>query len=124
MVWLDEEYDKVLSDLITARIGLKLAKHRKVKVSDGTEDGILEMKNYLRNRIEKEIKQRLESIRNYLRNPVRDPHLSLEEIFKEKQTSARFEIVKPFIDFFRRGGKRKRTNAQDDGSIDSQSVKP
>ncbi len=116
VVWLDEEYEKVLSELITARIGLKLAKHRKEKIPEGAEDGILERKNYLRNRIEKEIKHRLEAIRNYLVNPVRDPHLSLEEIFKEKKTSSRFEFVKPFVDFFRFGGKRKKPNMKGDGS--------
>jgi hypothetical protein len=35
-----------------------------------------------RNQAEQEIVGRLEAIRRYLRNPDRDPHLSMEEIFK------------------------------------------
>ena len=42
------------------------------------------MKAELRQQAEQEIIARLESIRQYLRNPERDPHLSMEEIFKKR----------------------------------------
>ena len=37
-------------------------------------------------RAEKEIKSRLVSLRRYLRSPTKDPHLSLEEIFKHRES--------------------------------------
>ena len=111
VVWLDDEYEKVLLEMISARIAYKLHMHRGEKPPDQIEDQIRERKDYLRTRFEKEIKLRLQAIRQYLRDPVRDPHLSLEEIFKERAYRP-MEIVKPFIDYF-----RKKTGRKDD-SVD------
>ena len=51
------------------------------------KEKILGLKTDLKNQAEQEIISRLEAIRRYLRNPGRDPHLSMEEIFKKRPTS-------------------------------------
>jgi hypothetical protein len=49
------------------------------------KEKILALKADLRYQAEQEIIARLEAIRRYLRNPDRDPHLSMEEIFKRRR---------------------------------------
>ncbi len=59
---------------------------------------------YFLDQAEQEIVGRLEAIRQYLRNPDRDPHLSMEEIFKKQSKNGR-----PFKDALRdlfRGRKK------------------
>ena len=44
-------------------------------------------KEILRIRAEKEIKNRLIALRRYLRSPAKDPHISLEEIFRQREST-------------------------------------
>jgi transitional endoplasmic reticulum ATPase len=100
VVCLDKEYEQILQKLIATRINYKLLTYERGIPDENIPEEIEEMKNLLRVRFEKEIKNRLESIRNYLRNPVSDPHLSLEEIFKKKPPK-RIEVIKPFMNYLR-----------------------
>lgn len=81
VVWLDDEYEAVLQELTNLRIDYKLKKYRGMIEDEATRDRILKNKQVLKERLEKQLFNRLEAIRSYLRNPVSDPHLSLEEIF-------------------------------------------
>ena len=53
-----------------------------IKSSTETKTLILEGKNQLRKLLEEELNRRLDAIRGYLQAADRDPHLSLEEIFR------------------------------------------
>jgi len=57
--------------------------------------------------VEKMIFQRLEAMRAYQRNPVRDPHMSLDEIFRlyEKR---RHRVLMPTIGLMRQKLERFR----------------
>jgi hypothetical protein len=108
VVCLDKEYEQILRKLISMRIHYKLLTYQGIKSKENMQEEIQEMKKILTGRFEKEIKNRLEAIRNYLRNPISDPHLSLEEIFKEKPPQ-RIELIKPFMKYFRRKIKGEKT---------------
>jgi hypothetical protein len=107
VVCLDQDYEKILQKMITTRIKYKLLNYQNAPISETMKEEVLEMKNFLRVRFEKEIKNRLEAIRNYLRNPVSDPHLSLEEIFREKPTQ-QIQVIKPFLNYIRKKIKRDK----------------
>ena len=54
---------------------------------------------------EQEITARLEALRKYLRDPARDPHLSLEEIFRKgKKKKRSFPFMAPLLSYL---SKRK-----------------
>ena len=55
--------------------------------------------------MEKEILSRLDALRRYLRTPARDPHLSMEEIFRKGKTR-RLKSFKPIIEYVKRQKKR------------------
>lgn len=82
VVWLGPEYEATLQELIRLRIDYKLNKYKDQLAPNAVKDEILRKKEMLRNRVEQEISDRIDAIRFYLRNPVRDPHQSLEEIFR------------------------------------------
>jgi SpoVK/Ycf46/Vps4 family AAA+-type ATPase len=82
VVWLGEEYEQGLRTLIARRIRYKLAKHHGERQPKGAKEKILGGKADLRALLEDELIRRLDAIRAYLQSPDRDPHLSLEEIFK------------------------------------------
>ncbi|NNF99430.1 MAG: AAA family ATPase, partial [Desulfobacteraceae bacterium] len=100
VVCLDDVYEHKLLSLIGMRIQYKLSKYRGETPSDSLKDDILKNKEQLKILLEKEIKARLGALRRYLINPSRDPHLSLEEIFKHKPPRM-MEAVMPVFHFMR-----------------------
>ena len=77
-------YEKTLLALTSLRLEYKLKKYKDLQQDQKLKEKILVLKADLRSQAEQEIVARLESIRRYLRNPERDPHLSMEEIFKAR----------------------------------------
>ena len=84
LIWLGPAYEKTLLALTSLRLDYKLKKYKDLQQDHKLKEKILAMKTDLRNQAEQEIITRLEAIRQYLRNPDRDPHLSMEEIFKKR----------------------------------------
>jgi uncharacterized protein YPO0396 len=80
VLWLDEPYENMVKNLIDMRIQYKMSKYKDRKASLELQEEILQIKAQLKNEMEKVIIDRLKAIRKYLRSPVRDPHLSLDEI--------------------------------------------
>ena len=80
VLWLDAPSDDMVNRLIDMRIQYKMSKYQDNKASLKLQEEILEIKTQLKAKIEKVIIDRLKAIRKYLRSPVRDPHLSLDEI--------------------------------------------
>jgi transitional endoplasmic reticulum ATPase len=87
VICLDAEYEEVLKELTALRIRYKLDKYQKQRPDEAMKEEILKRKAMLRIRAEKEIKNRLVALRRYLRNPGKDPHLSLEEIYRRREYS-------------------------------------
>lgn len=79
--WLNEAYEKHLQELLTLRVQYKLAKYRSQTPAPGTKERILQIKEELRREVEKQIRRQLAALRRYLQSPVRDPHLSMTEIY-------------------------------------------
>jgi transitional endoplasmic reticulum ATPase len=86
-ICLDDEYEKDLKELISIRIAYKLGKYQGQLPDEAIKEEILKKKEILKIRAEKEIKNRLISLRRYLRSPAKDPHLSLEEIFRRREST-------------------------------------
>ncbi|MEW6261243.1 MAG: hypothetical protein AB1547_15215, partial [Thermodesulfobacteriota bacterium] len=105
VVWLDAEYEAVLQELTGLRIQYKLQKYRGMSGDEALKEKILERKQVLKERVERQIVDRLEAIRSYLRNPVSDPHLSLEEIFL-KSKPQRIPTLGGLMDIVRSGIRR------------------
>ncbi len=95
VICLDPEYEQILQDLIEARIRYKVDKYQGQGSDEMVKEEILRKKEILRIRVEKEIKGRLSSLRRYLRSPARDPHLSIEEIFRRPE-SPMIHLTDPF----------------------------
>jgi hypothetical protein len=103
VVWLGPDYEEKLLELIDIRIHYKINKYQGKKPDESVKQRILDLKTALRSQLEQELVQRLEAIRRYLRNPEKDPHLSLEEILREKRHRA-----KPLIDPLMRVIRKRR----------------
>jgi len=84
VVWLSPSYGKRLEELIHLRIQYKLGKYKNESPPQEIKERILTIKEELRGLVEKQIQERLAALRYYLRSPVRDPHLSLSEIYRHK----------------------------------------
>jgi len=84
LIWLGPDYEKILLALTSLRLEYKLKKYKDLHQDQNLKEKILALKADLKYRAEQEIMVRLEAIRRYLRNPDRDPHLSMEEIFKKR----------------------------------------
>jgi transitional endoplasmic reticulum ATPase len=84
VLWLDAAYEERLHELLALRIGYKMAKSRGTIPPADARERILVIKNALRKEIEKQIRARLDAMREYLRSPIRDPHLSLNEIYQQR----------------------------------------
>lgn len=82
VLWLHEAYGAKVAELSGLRIRYKLAKCRGETPSQAVKARILELKTALRAELEEEMIRRLKALRAYLRSPVRDPHISLEEIYR------------------------------------------
>jgi transitional endoplasmic reticulum ATPase len=81
---LDDAYAQALEELIEMRIAYKMAKYQGNMPPEGLKEKILKSKEDLRQMLVKEIRNRLTALRYYLRTPGKDPHLSLEEIYRTK----------------------------------------
>jgi transitional endoplasmic reticulum ATPase len=84
VVWLGPDYERRLLELIDLRIQYKLGKYRGDSLQPDTKQKILNIKEELRLEVEKELRTRLVALRRYLRSPARDPHLSMQEIFRPR----------------------------------------
>ena len=82
VVWLGPDYEKILLELVAHRLQYKIAKYQGSVSSPADKQKIIDLKEILREQVEKEITNRLEAIRAYHRNPMRDPHMSLNEVFR------------------------------------------
>jgi hypothetical protein len=114
VVWLGSKYEEKLLKLISLRISYKLAKYKGEKEQGNTKQQILTIKEQLKNEVEKELSVRLVALRRYLRSPDRDPHLSLQEIFRSRPSRAA-EMAETFFGFIRqlkksRSGGATRSN--------------
>jgi hypothetical protein len=114
VICLDEEYEKVLQDLISIRIAYKLRKYQGQRPDEAIKEEILKKKDILRIRAEKEIKNRLVSLRRYLRSPAKDPHLSLEEIYRRRDSTLT-RVTDPMKRLYQkvRSRTKKRVKLQD-----------
>ena len=85
VMYFGAEYEKLLLELIEMRIEYKLKKYRENHRPEDIKAEILKKKEALRMLADKEILSRLSALRRYLRTPDRDPHISLEEIFRQRE---------------------------------------
>ena len=106
VVWLGPEYEQRLLELIDLRIRYKLDKHKGQPTQPGSKERILMLKDSLKNEVTREISERLQALRHYLRSPARDPHLSLEEIYRHKP-GRMHEWADPFFRLVRNLKQRK-----------------
>ena len=86
VLYLGADYEESLVNLIDLRITYKLNKYRDGRPQEETKEKILQTKEILKTQMEKEIISRLQAVRRYLRSPSRDPHISLEEIFRQNKS--------------------------------------
>ena len=99
VLYFGEVYEKSLLDLIEMRIEHKLKKYRGNKLSKDVKEDILRKKQQLRDQADKEILSRLNALRKYLRTPERDPHLSLEEIFRQREKRNIKTLFAPLMNY-------------------------
>ena len=100
VMYFGEEYEKRLLELIDLRIDYKQKKYRGNKQHKGIKEDILKIKQKLKAQAEKEILSRLIALRKYLRTPDRDPHLSLEEIFRQQKKRKMKTLIDPLMSYF------------------------
>jgi hypothetical protein len=105
VMYFGEEYEKLLLDLIEMRIEYKLKKYRENKRPEEIKEDILKKKEVLRVQADKEILSRLSALRKYLRTPARDPHISLEEIFRQRKNRKIKTLIAPLLGYL---DKRKK----------------
>ena len=110
-VWLSPAYETRLQELIDLRIAYKLGKYKGDTLQPDIKQRILKIKESLRMELEAELRARLVALRHYLRSPARDPHLSLQEIYRHKpgRTS---EIADTFMHIVKRLTQRKSSEEQ------------
>ncbi|HIC86354.1 MAG TPA: AAA family ATPase [Desulfobacterales bacterium] len=105
VLYFGQPHGTQLLNLIEKRIQYKLSKYKGGEVEEGLKEEILKTKQTLRAMVEKEIVARLEALRKYLRDPARDPHLSLEEIFRKSQKKRAKSLMAPLLSYF---GRKKK----------------
>ena len=84
-IWLDEDYEQLVLELIELRIRYKIKKYQYNEQDDAAHETIIRLKSTLKQRAEKEIVRKIEAIKNYITNPDHDPLVSLESIFQEEE---------------------------------------
>jgi SpoVK/Ycf46/Vps4 family AAA+-type ATPase len=99
VMYFGEEYEKRLLGFIDLRIDYKLKKYRGDQQYREIKEDILKIKQKLKDQAEKEILSRLSALRKYLRTPDRDPHLSLEEIFRQRQKRNIKTLIAPLTSY-------------------------
>ena len=105
-VWLGPDYENRLQELIGLRISYKLGKYKGNTMQPDIKQRILQIKEELKQELESELRSRLVSLRYYLRTPTRDPHLSLQEIYRFKPGRAA-ELSDTFMHIIKRLKKSK-----------------
>jgi hypothetical protein len=113
VLWLDSTYGAKVDELSGLRIRYKLGKHRGDIPSPTVKARILEIKTAMRADIEEEMIRRLKALRAYLRSPARDPHISLEEIFRRRPGGLR-QSMQPMVGLLRSGLIRFRRESRDE----------
>ena len=108
VLWLSANYEDRVNRLSDIRIQYKLAKCRQGLQRTDAKQEILAIKNELREEIEGEMIRRLQALRHYMRSPVRDPHVSLEEIFRNGRRSRR--RLGSMVNLIRNSVNRMRKN--------------
>lgn len=106
-IWLGEEYEKLVLELIDQRIRYKLKKYQHNEVDELVNENIIRLKSTLRQQAEKEIIRKVDAIKNYLSNPDHDPLSSLESIFQEDQKAVKrvkkmFGVFEPLNSMIRK----------------------
>ena len=114
LIWLGPAYEKTLLALTSLRLEYKLKKYKDLQQDQKLKEKILTLKADLRYQAEQEIGARLEAIRRYLRNPDRDPHLSMEEIFKKQPQNA-LVFKDALRDLFK--GKKRHRHQSDEAHV-------
>ena len=99
VMYFGEDYEKRLIDLINLRIEYKLKKCQGNLQYKEIKNDILKIKKKLKDQAEKEILNRLAALRRYLRSPARDPHLSLEEIFRQQKKRKITTMIAPLMSY-------------------------
>ena len=84
------------------------AKH----LTDKIKEEILRKKEMLKEQAEKEILSRLNALRNYLRTPSRDPHISLEEIFRQRKKRNIKKLIAPLMSYFHNGKRNQEKSTK------------
>jgi hypothetical protein len=106
VVWLGPNYEQRLLELITLRIRYKIGKYKGDALQADIKQRILVLKEELKTDVEKELRSRLISLRRYLRSPGRDPHLSLQEIYRHRSGRAS-ELADSILHMVRRFQRRR-----------------
>ena len=88
------------------RIRYKIMKYQGEKPPEKLKTDILQRKEMLRSRVEREIKAHLSNLRRYLRSPGSDPHLSLEEIYRKREPRS-LQMFDPFVKMVKRMAERR-----------------
>jgi transitional endoplasmic reticulum ATPase len=93
------------------RIEYKLGKLQGNQLDKDIKEEILKKKHQLRDQAEKEILSRLNALRKHLRTPARDPHISLEEIFRQREKRYIKTLLVPLMSYLRKhkGNQDKST---------------
>ena len=99
VMYFGEEYENILSELIDMRIDYKLKKFQGNRLKKNIKEEILIKKQLLKNQADKELLSRLNALRKYLRSPVRDPHISLEEIFRQGERRSIRRLISPLVSY-------------------------
>jgi hypothetical protein len=111
VVWLGPNYEQRLLELIKLRIRYKIGKYKGDTLQPDTKQRILVIKEELKTDVEKELRSRLISLRRYLRSPGRDPHLSLQEIYRRRSGRAS-ELADSIFHMVRRLQRRRVTKEE------------
>jgi transitional endoplasmic reticulum ATPase len=106
VVWLGPDYERRLLELIDLRINYKNNKYKGDTLQQDAKQRILMLKEELRIEVEKELRNRLAALRRYLRSPGRDPHLSLDEIYRSKPGKPA-DLADTFISIFKQLRRKK-----------------
>lgn len=107
-IWLGEDYEALLLELIDQRIQYKLKKYQQNELDEKAEENISRLKSALKDQAEQDIIRKIEAMKSYLSNPDHDPLSSLESIFQEEygivpqQVKKMFGVLDPLARRFRK----------------------
>ncbi len=82
-IWLNDDYEKTLLELIDLRIKYKLKKYQHNERDEAIKEKIIRNRAILRQQAEAEIIRKLGAIREYISDPDNDPFTSIDVIFAE-----------------------------------------